>query len=135
MHTNEEDEMPKPEELNEIYKCSICGNIVEVVHVGGGELVCCGEPMEKLTENTVDASKEKHVPVIEKTATGVKVKVGSVPHPMEEKHYIEWIELLADGRAYRKYLKPGDKPEAEFCITAQSITAREYCNLHGLWKA
>jgi superoxide reductase len=127
--------MAKPQEHNEIYKCDICGNIVEVVHAGGGELVCCGEPMEKLIENTVDAAKEKHVPVIEKTATGVKVKIGAVPHPMEEKHYIEWIELIADGKAYREYLKPGDAPEAEFCIQAASITAREYCNLHGLWKA
>jgi superoxide reductase len=130
-----EDEMVTPREVNEIYKCNICGNIVETVHVGGGELVCCGEPMELLEANTVDAAKEKHVPVVEKTATGVKVKVGSVPHPMEEKHYIEWIELIADGTAYRKFLKPGDAPEAEFCITAQSMTAREYCNLHGLWKA
>ncbi len=122
-------------ELLQVYKCGKCGNIVELVHVGGGELVCCGEPMTLLTENTTDAAKEKHVPVIEKTATGYKVKVGSVPHPMEEKHYIEWVELIADGKAYRKFLKPGDKPEAEFCVDARKITAREYCNLHGLWKA
>ena len=98
-------------------------------------LSCCGEPMKLYKENTVDAAKEKHVPVIEKTAEGFKVKVGSVTHPMEEKHYIEWIELIADGVAYRKFLKPGDAPEAEFCINAKEITAREYCNLHGLWKA
>jgi len=119
----------------EVYKCEVCGNIVEVLHDGKGELVCCGEPMKLYKENTVDAAKEKHVPVIEKTVGGFKVKVGSVTHPMEEKHYIEWIELIADGVAYRKFLKPGDAPEAEFCMNARQITAREYCNLHGLWKA
>lgn len=119
----------------EVYKCEVCGNIVEVLHDGKGELVCCGEPMKLYKENTVDAAKEKHVPVIEKTASGFKVKVGSVTHPMEEKHYIEWIELIADGVAYRKFLKPGDAPEAEFCMNAKQIIAREYCNLHGLWKA
>lgn len=118
----------------EIYKCNICGNIVEVLHIGDGELVCCGQPMQLMKENTVDASKEKHVPVIEQTPTGVKVKIGAVPHPMEEKHYIEWIQIIADGVAYRKFLKPGDKPEAEFCVKAMKISAREYCNLHGLWK-
>lgn len=122
-------------ELNQIYKCNVCGNIVEVVHASAGELVCCGKPMELLKENTVDAAKEKHVPVIEKTDQGVKVSVGSVPHPMEKEHYIEWIEVIADGRTYRKFLKPGDAPEAEFCIYAKEISAREYCNLHGLWKA
>ena len=119
----------------EVYKCDVCGNIVEVLHEGKGELVCCGQPMKLFKENTVDAAKEKHIPVIEKTAKGYKVKVGSVAHPMEEKHYIEWIEVIADGFAYRKFLKPGDIPEAEFCIEAARITAREYCNLHGLWKA
>ena len=122
-------------ELREIYKCAICGNIVEVLHAGDGELVCCGQPMNLMKENTVDASKEKHVPVIEQTATGIKVKVGSVPHPMEEKHYIEWIQVIMDGTAYRKFLKPGDKPEAEFFIKAKKITAREYCNIHGLWTS
>jgi len=122
-------------ERMEVYKCEVCGNIVEVLHGGDGDLVCCGQPMKLFKENTMDAAKEKHVPVIEKTATGYKVKVGSVPHPSEEKHYIEWIEILADGKAYRKFLKPGDAPEAEFCIEAASITAREYCNIHGLWKA
>ena len=121
--------------LNQVYKCNICGNIVEVVHAGAGELVCCGQPMELLKENTIDASKEKHVPVIEKRDGGVRVKVGSVGHPMEEKHYIEWIELLADNRVYRRYLKPGEKPEAIFEIQADEVTAREYCNLHGLWKS
>ncbi|MBN2467392.1 MAG: desulfoferrodoxin [Deltaproteobacteria bacterium] len=119
----------------EIYKCSICGNIVEVLHEGKGELVCCGESMTLLQENTVDAAREKHVPVIEKTSDGVKVKVGSVAHPMEDKHYIEWIEIIADGKAYRQFLKPGDVPEARFTIQAETVTAREHCNIHGLWKA
>ena len=119
----------------QIYKCEVCGNIVEMLHAGAGELVCCGQPMTLFKENTTDASKEKHVPVIEKTATGFKVKVGSVAHPMEEKHYIEWIEVIADGQAYRKFLNPGEAPEATFEIKAEKITAREYCNLHGLWKA
>jgi len=119
----------------QIYKCEVCGNIVEVLHEGAGELVCCGEPMKLLVENTVDASKEKHVPVIEKTANGIKVKVGIIAHPMEEKHYIEWIEIIADGKAYRQFLKPGDAPEAVFEIKANRIEAREHCNLHGLWKA
>jgi len=118
----------------EIYKCEVCGNIVEVLHGGAGELVCCGEPMKLLTENTTDASKEKHVPVIEKIDGGYKVKVGSVPHPMEAKHYIEWIELLADGKAYRQFLDPGMPPEATFLIKAGSVSAREHCNIHGLWK-
>jgi superoxide reductase len=121
--------------LNEIYKCSVCGNIVEFVHVGGGTLVCCGKEMILQTENTVDASKEKHIPVIEKTKNGILVKVGSVAHPMEEKHFIEWIELIADERIYRKNLKPGDSPEALFNIEAVKLTAREYCSLHGLWKS
>ena len=122
------------ERLN-VYKCNLCGNIVEVLHGGQGELVCCGEPMKLMTENTVDAAKEKHVPVIEKTAGGFKVKVGSVAHPMEEKHWIEFIEVIADGKVYRQDLKPGQTPEATFCIKADKVTAREYCNLHGLWKA
>jgi superoxide reductase len=119
----------------EVYKCALCGNIVEVVHAGGGELVCCGEAMGQLTENTVDAAKEKHVPVIEKVAGGYKVTIGSVPHPMEEKHYIEWIELIADGKAYRQFLKPGEVATTVFCVEAASVTARELCNLHGLWSA
>ncbi len=122
-------------QLNQIYKCEICGNIVEVLHTGVGELVCCGEEMVLLTENTTDAAQEKHVPVIEKSGNKVTVKVGSVSHPMEEKHYIEFIEVLADGKVYRKFLKPGEKPEATFEVTATKLTAREYCNLHGLWKA
>jgi len=123
-----------PEKL-EVYRCEVCGNIVELVHGGQGELVCCEQPMKLLKAGEVDAANEKHVPVIEKTDDGVKVKVGSVAHPMEEKHYIEWIEIIADGKAYREFLEPGAAPEATFCIDADKITAREYCNLHGLWKA
>jgi len=119
----------------EIYKCDVCGNIVEVLHGGGGELVCCGQPMKLMTENTVDAAKEKHVPVIEKIEGGYKVKVGDVAHPMEEKHFIQWVELLADGKAYRQFLNPGEAPEAVFTVKAEKVSAREYCNLHGLWKA
>ena len=118
----------------EVYKCGICGNIVEVLHAGEGELVCCGQPMKLLVENTVDAAKEKHVPVVEKVEGGVKVKVGAVAHPMEEKHWIEWVEVVVDGKSYRQFLNPGDVPEATFNVQGDKITAREYCNLHGLWK-
>ena len=118
----------------QIYKCEICGNMVEVIHAGKGELVCCGKPMDKLGERTADEGKEKHVPVIEKVEGGVKVKVGSTPHPMEEKHYIEWIELLADNKTYRQFLNPGEVPEAEFNVTADTVSAREHCSVHGLWK-
>jgi len=122
--------------LKEVYKCEICGNIVEVLHTGVGELVCCGEPMKLQEEKTKDASTEKHVPYIEKTAEGYLVKIGqNQDHPMEEKHYIEWIQLLADGTSYRKFLKPGDKPQASFTIKASTVSAREYCNIHGLWKS
>ena len=119
---------------HQIYKCTECGNIIDVVTGGMGELICCGQPMELLDEKTADAATEKHVPVIEKTDAGYKVKVGSVPHPMEEKHYIEWVELIADGRACRQFLKPGDVAEAVFCSQAGSVTAREHCNVHGLWR-
>lgn len=118
----------------EIYKCEICGNIVELLHGGVGQLVCCGQPMKLMSEGLIDAATEKHVPVIEKTDTGYKVKVGSVTHPMTDEHYIEWIELIANGKTYREFLKPGGEPEAAFCISAANVTAREYCNLHGLWK-
>jgi len=122
--------------LKQVYRCNVCGNIVEVLHTGKGELVCCGQPMELLQEKTTDVGLEKHVPVIETTARGVKVKVGDVPHPMEEKHYIEWIEVITDGGSCRKFLKPGDKPGAAFEIGAQKVVAaREYCNIHGLWKS
>lgn len=118
----------------EVYTCAHCGIVIEVLRAGGGELVCCGEPMKHKIEGTSDGATEKHVPVIEKTAEGIKVTVGSVPHPMTPEHWIEWIEILADGRSYKKFLNPEDKPEATFCIQADNIVAREYCNLHGLWK-
>ena len=123
-------------ELLQIYKCAICGNMVEMVHGGAGELVCCGENMSLLTENTIDAATEKHVPVVEKTESGYKVTVGEVAHPMTEEHLIEWIELIADGQSFRKFLKPGDEPTAIFNgVVADSVFAREHCNLHGLWKS
>ncbi|GLI36365.1 desulfoferrodoxin [Desulforhabdus amnigena] len=119
----------------QIYKCEVCGNVVEVLNGGAGELVCCGQPMKLLDEKTADTGKEKHVPVVEKTATGFKVKVGSVPHPMEEAHFIQWIELIDEnGKAYRQFLKPGQAPEAVFCVDAKTVTAREHCNVHGVWK-
>ncbi len=118
----------------EVYKCEVCGNIVEVLHGSFGELVCCGQPMDLMDEQTADKSTEKHVPVIEKTSNGYKVTVGSTLHPMEEKHYIEWIELLVDGKAYREFLQPGKDPAAEFSVEGNDIFAREYCNVHGLWK-
>jgi len=121
--------------FQQYYKCALCGNIVEVVHEGGGELVCCGQPMNMLKENSVDASNEKHVPVIEKTDKGILVKVGSIDHPMEEKHYIEWIEVTNGAWTQKKFLKPGEKPQAEFCVPfSDKLVAKEYCNLHGLWK-
>ncbi|MEK6725885.1 MAG: desulfoferrodoxin [Deltaproteobacteria bacterium] len=120
---------------NQVYRCEKCGNIVEVLNAGGGTLVCCGADMTLLVENTVDASKEKHVPVIERTADGIKVKVGAVPHPMEDKHFIMWIELIADGNVYRQFLTPGSAPVTFFPVAAGNVTAREYCNLHGLWKS
>ena len=119
----------------QIFKCNVCGNIVEVLLAGVGQLVCCGQPMELLTEKTEDVGLEKHVPVIERVGNKVKGKVGSVPHPMEQKHYIEWIEVIADGGTCRKFLKAGEKPEAEFEIAAEKIEAREYCSVHELWKS
>lgn len=123
--------------VGEIYKCEVCGNIVEVLHTGAGELVCCGQPMKNMVAGTTDGAAEKHVPVIEKVEGGYKVKVGSVAHPMTEAHYIEWIELICNkcGKVQRKYLKPGEAPEAVFVSDSDSVTAREYCNLHGLWEA
>lgn len=119
----------------QVYKCEKCGNIVEVLHTGVGTLVCCGQNMTLLREGEIDAATEKHVPVIEKIDGGYKVKIGEVAHPMEDKHYIEWIELIADGKAYRQFLEPGDAPEATFMIAADNVSARAYCNLHRLWKA
>jgi superoxide reductase len=126
--------MVNTSKVEQIFKCNVCGNIVAVLTVGGGELVCCNQPMELMEEKTSDVGKEKHVPVIEKVDGGVKVKVGSVEHPMQEDHFIEWIEVLADGKSYMQYLKPGDKPEVFLEIKAENITARTYCNIHGLWK-
>ena len=117
----------------EIYKCEICGNIVEVLHSGIGELVCCEAPMKRQDERTEDKGLEKHVPVVEKTESGIKVKVGSVAHPMEAGHYIEWIQVISDGKSYRKFLRAEDAPEAEFPVNDENLLVREYCNLHGLW--
>ncbi|MBN1818993.1 MAG: desulfoferrodoxin [Sedimentisphaerales bacterium] len=118
----------------EVYKCEVCGNIIEVLNAGDGELVCCDQPMKRLEEKTADAKTEKHVPVIEKTDKGYKVKVGSIPHPMTPEHYIQWIELLADGKSYLQFLQPGAAAEAVFCVEAAKVSAREHCNIHGLWK-
>ena len=120
---------------NQIYKCNVCGNIIEVVHDASGQLVCCGQPMQLMEEKTADSANEKHVPVIEKQNDGILVKVGSVPHPMEKEHYIEWIELTADGISYKKFLNPGDKPEAFFPVKGENLSAREYCSVHLLWKS
>lgn len=119
----------------EVYRCKVCGHIVLVLNAGRGELACCGQPMEFLREGSVDASQEKHVPVIEKVEGGYKVKVGSTPHAMEEKHYIQWIELQSDNKCCIQFLKPGEAPEAFFRVEAEKVAAREYCNLHGLWKS
>lgn len=122
-------------EMQQVYKCNICGNVVEMLHTGKGTLVCCGQPMELMTPKTADMGREKHLPVIEQTADGILVKVGSIAHPMEEKHSIEWIELIADGHVYRQHLQPGQAPEAKFCVGGEQLQARSYCNLHGLWQA
>ncbi|MFV0439499.1 MAG: desulfoferrodoxin [Desulfopila sp.] len=119
----------------EVYKCNACGNIVEVLTAGDGELTCCGSAMVLMSENTTDAAVEKHVPALSKKNNGWEVKVGSVDHPMTADHFIEWIELCDGDNAYRTFFKPGDKPCAFFPVTAASVTVRAYCNLHGLWKA
>lgn len=119
----------------QVYECEICGNIVEVFRGGKGELVCCGEPMKLLEENTTDAAVEKHVPVIEKVDGGIKVKVGSAAHPMVEEHHIEWIEVIDGETIHVAFLNVGDQPEAIFPVDKTDVTAREHCNLHGLWKA
>jgi len=119
----------------QVYQCAICGNIVEVVHASGGQLVCCNQPMTLVAENTTDAAQEKHVPVVEKVAGGIKVTVGSVAHPMEDDHYIEWIEACVDGQVFHRFLAPGEAPEAVFAIEGDGIAVRAFCNLHGLWKA
>jgi len=124
-------------QLKQVYRCNVCGHIIEIVNPGAGQLVCCGQPMELLVEKIKDEGSEKHVPIIEKTTNGYKIKVGSVPHPMEAAHYIQWIELILDGVVLRKHLNPGEMPEVEFCVSvdAKSVSAREYCNVHGLWKS
>jgi superoxide reductase len=122
-------------ELNQIYKCNICGNIVELMHIGAGELVCCGVAMELQMERSEEEKYEKHKPVVEKVEGGIVVNVGSIPHPMESEHYIEWIEVLTEHRSYRKRLGPGGTPEAEFLFEAEHFEVRAYCNLHGMWKA
>ncbi len=127
-------------DMLQIYKCDVCGNIVEMVQSGAGELVCCGQEMTLQQEKTEDAATEKHVPFIEKVEGGYKVRVGqNATHPMEEKHYIQWIELLVDGNPHRQFLNPGDAPEAYFACDekrrpGENVSAREYCNVHGLWK-
>ncbi|MEK6557861.1 MAG: desulfoferrodoxin [Candidatus Margulisiibacteriota bacterium] len=120
----------------DVYKCNLCGHIVEVLHGGGGTLVCCGQNMVHLEPNTVEASKEKHIPIIERISEGkYSVKVGSVAHPMEAAHYIEWIEVATEQKSYIQFLQVGQAPEAIFSLGAdQSLFARAYCNLHGLWK-
>jgi len=119
----------------QIYKCEKCGNIIEILNPGAGTLVCCNEPMILLNEQTADSSKEKHVPVTEKIDCGYKVTVGSIPHPMLEKHFIQWIQLIHGNKSYRQFLNPGENPESLFtCMEEAEIIAREYCNIHGLWK-
>jgi len=122
-------------ELNEIYKCEVCGNIVELVNVGGGELVCCGQPMKVQVEKSGEEGTEKHKPIIEKTEDGnTIIKVGSIDHPMEEEHYIQWIEAFVGNKVLRKYLRPSEKPEMKLC-DVEVVSARAYCNKHGLWKS
>ena len=118
----------------QVYQCGRCGNIVEVVHAAPGTLVCCGQPMDLLTENTTDAAQEKHVPVIEVGDQGIRVKVGSAAHPMDADHHIEWIEAIVDGTGFRQFLAPGDAPEASFPASGGEMMARAFCNLHGLWS-
>lgn len=119
----------------EVYKCELCGNVVEVNGVGGGTLSCCGQEMGLLEEKTADSATEKHVPLIEAGSEGVKIVVGSTAHPMTEEHYIEWIEVINGSYVNRKHLKPGDRPEVEFYVPKNdNLIVRSYCNLHGLWK-
>ncbi|KPJ67571.1 MAG: desulfoferrodoxin [Coxiella sp. DG_40] len=121
--------------LNNIYKCNVCGNIIQILHPGEEALVCCDQPMEKLSEQDMnEALAEIHVPIIKSMERGLQVTVSNTPHPMEQQHYIEWIELIADGRSYRKYLHFGEEAKVSFCVKAKTISARTYCNIHGLWK-
>ena len=121
-------------ELRQVYKCNICGNIVEILHTGRGTLVCCNQPMELLVEKTGGVGEEKHIPLIEKEDDIIKVKVGSITHPMEKDHYIEWIEVITDNGVHRKFFNPGDIPEAEFTVRTEKVKVRAYCNIHGLWR-
>jgi len=122
-------------EIYQVYRCELCGNIIEVMHEGAGTLSCCGQPMRPLEENTTDAATEKHVPVVTVGPEGVSVKVGSVPHPMEDKHFIEWVEIIDGDAVCRRFLSPGQAPETTFTVACSTdVVAREYCNLHGLWK-
>ncbi len=121
----------------DVFKCEECGNVVKVLNFGGGTLVCCGQDMVKMDEKTADSTTEKHVPLIEKVEGGFNVTVGSTLHPMLENHWIQWIELIVDGKRLLQELKPGDEPKAQFCYSCgdpETVTAREYCNLHGLWR-
>jgi superoxide reductase len=125
-------------EKKQIYRCNICGNIIEVLQIGTGELNCCNQAMKILKEKTGDIGPEKHIPIIEKTDAGVKIKVGKLPHPMKDEHCIEWVEIISDNRIYRNYLLPGDPPEVEFDVKIEDINqvrARQYCSIHGLWKS
>jgi superoxide reductase len=122
-------------QLRELYRCEVCGNVVEIVHEGAPALVCCGKPMIKLEARTEDQGQEKHVPIVEGTDSGTKVKVGSIKHPMEDKHYIKFIEILLNDKIIRKELKPGQAPEAKYCVLKSDvIEVREFCTVHGLWK-
>jgi len=122
-------------ETNQIYQCIKCKNIIEVLHSGAGNLKCCDSAMVRLQEKINDAGEEKHVPVIERSEKGYFIKVGSVEHPMEDAHLIQWIQLIGDGVSYKQFLNPGQKAEAEFQLHATEISARAYCNVHGLWKS
>ena len=118
-----------------IYKCPVCGNVIELEYVGGGPLSCCGKPMILQEAGTTDGATEKHIPFIQKKDNGYLIRIGEVEHPMVETHYIEWIEIIAGDRIYKKFLKPGDKPEVFFDnINEEHFLVREYCNIHGLWE-
>ena len=121
-------------ERNNILKCNLCGNIIEVIEAHSDNLVCCGQDMNILQENIIEASTEKHIPAVEKTNGGILVKIGSIAHPMEEKHYIQWVEVISKNKSYKKFFSPNNKPEAFFPIEDDKLIVRAYCNLHGLWK-
>ncbi|MBL6991884.1 MAG: desulfoferrodoxin [Bacteriovoracaceae bacterium] len=120
---------------DQVYKCDLCGNIVEVMHAAGGKLVCCGQPMGHQNENTTEAAVEKHIPTVSFSSGELAVKVGSTSHPMADDHYIEWIELVNKDTIYRQHLSPGGEPSYNFKVEHNNYVVRAYCNLHGLWKA